>query len=191
MGGIELRILLASYLILALISISFADNEMDINAYSNKLKNIRKPIEIYDLEQWRDGGSLFVILVGSNQKEFSFYLNRNDDYPIGRLFVNTPFTGQNGVMVPKGSELENQIVSILKEWLDFKIDPIEYQKKFPDKKYSDNSLLARHRYYVRKIIESIEISPIVDIFGAVSVDGKREKQNVELNKFKEAIKRGK
>ena len=177
------------FFVLANISNSFAAKEVDLNIVNNKLQTLTKPIEIYNIEQWRDGGSVFVGLMCSNGERFDFWLNRNSTYPIGRLFITLTSHVEDQIVIPKGSELEKQIVSVLKEWLDLKIDPIEYQRNFPNQKYSDKSLLARHRYYVGKIIESVEVFPTLDIFGAVPIDGNREKQNAEVRRFEEAIKK--
>ncbi|MBF0386626.1 MAG: hypothetical protein HQL20_02085 [Candidatus Omnitrophica bacterium] len=155
---------------------SYADEKKDESMFYEKLKNISRPIVVEQMGQYRDGGTLYVVLTGPGGEKLSFCLNRDKTFPFGRLFVNAiSASSADAQIVPRGSLLEKLTIEVFKEWLNQNIIEAVYKKQWEDRQkmlgilYCPDNPLATHKYYVSKIIESLQTSAPerVEIKGAV------------------------
>ncbi|MDP3730469.1 MAG: hypothetical protein Q8R14_02965 [Candidatus Omnitrophota bacterium] len=157
-------ILLTCILSIGLVFNSYASQDKDLNDFYMKLKDIKKPIEIYDADMFRDGGTIFVTLAGSKNEELTFCMNGKMGSPtMGSLYVNASLARTKGaIKVPAASPLEGLILDVLKEWLTQDIDEAAYdeqwQKRQKMKGYNNVPLkiLEAHKRWVKMLIADVE-----------------------------------
>lgn len=168
-----------SLLILVALAFGFNFNcdamEDHLNEFFVKIRDLKRPIEIYDIKQYRDGGTIAVIIQDKNNDILEFCLNRNYRFPIGRIYVNdTIADSEKAKIVARGDLLEKLLLEVLKEWLSYNNNELEYNKQWEKRKMAlgrswSPEVWQAHVYRIEKIVESME-SPTpekIDLSGAI------------------------
>lgn len=145
---------------------SLASEEKDLNDFYTKLESLKRPIEILDVDMYRDGGTVSVTFAGPEGEELSFSQDGRMGSPTaGSLFLEQPLTNrQMTTKVPVDSALENLILDLLKEWLSQDIDANIYNAQWLsrqknqgyDTKYLPTEVLEGHRKWIKMLIASVE-----------------------------------
>jgi len=141
-----------------------ASQDNDLNDFYMKFKDIKKPIEVHDVDMFHDGGTIFVTLVGPNDEELTFCMDGKMGSPtMGNLYINAPAARmQMAVKVPVAGPLEGLILDVLKEWLAQDIDETAYNEQWQNRQkmkgYNNVPLkiLEAHKRWVKMLIADVE-----------------------------------